>query len=84
MIRKVPNTLIAYRYSDEFGMEKTWDGGETWHFTFRGWREIEEMHPTIELGDLELPTNEENEREIFGETLDEPIPDDYWYMIEGV
>ena len=58
------------------GPETSCDDAKTWHFTFRSEREFREMHG------LPIPVDtEDGEREIFGETLDEPIPDEFWEMI---
>jgi hypothetical protein len=76
MIRKVLGTKIAYRNSDHGGLEVT-DDGENWYFTFRTWSEVEAMHPTLEAAPAVVDT-EERDRELFGETLDEPILDDLY------
>lgn len=79
---KVPGTKTAFRYSPEFGMEATWDNGQTWHFTFRTESELREMYPPMVGQLIETPSDsEDEEREIFGETLDEPIMDEFWEMI---
>ncbi len=75
----VPGTKIAYKQG-EYGIEVTYDGEETWGFTFRSISEIRQMHPTL-VGPAE-DNSEDNEREIFGETLDDHIPDDMWDMIK--
>ena len=48
------------------------DWGDGWHYTFRTWPEIEQMHPTLEP----MPVDADEDREVWGETLDEEIPDD--------
>lgn len=66
------------------GPEWTHDGGETWYYTFRSQSEFEAMHGPMELvGGTSAPDSDDAERELFGETLDEPIPDDLWEMIKG-
>lgn len=81
---KVPGTQIAFRYSKESGMESTWDNGLIWHFTQKSEREIYEMFPNVVGRLIETPDSdsEADEREIFGDTLDEPIMDEFWEMIE--
>ena len=77
---------IVYRDSDRGGLEKSYDddsglkSGDVWYLTFRSWSDVEAMHPTLEPS-LVVPSTEEIEREIFGETLDEEIPDVYWDMV---
>lgn len=73
---QVPNSKVAYRHSTEHGWEMTPDG-EQWYFTWRALMDILELHPTIEY----TPTDDADERELFGETLDEEIPDDLWAMV---
>jgi hypothetical protein len=75
MIRKVLGTKTAYRDSEHGGLEVS--DGEYWYFTFRTWSEVEAMHPTLEASPAVADT-EEQDRELFGETLDEPIPDDLY------
>lgn len=75
----VPQTKIRYR-NGENGGETTYDNGATWNFTFRSPSEWREMFPSaVIISDSSM--KDIQEREIFGETLDEPIPDDLWEMI---
>ena len=84
MIWQVPGKKLAYRKSDQGGMEYSDDDGQTWYLTFRTLSEIIEMHPTIVGPSVEDAERAEMaEREIFGETLDEEIPEDLWEMIGG-
>lgn len=83
---KVPGTKIAFRYDTEFGMQTTWDGGLMWHFTFRSESEIREMWSDVvgELIDTEdrgVLISFDEDREVFGDTLDEPIPEEFWEII---
>ena len=87
---EVPNKDIAFKYEDKIwqsSWERDCEGNRIWNFTFRGEEEIRKLHPSI----IEIPlpydlsnTELDNEREIFGETLDEEIPDDLWEMINGI
>lgn len=76
----VPGTKLQYRESDQGGLEWSEDGGNMWYLTFRTITEVRQMWPTL-TGPVVV--DDEPEREIFGETLDEPIPDDLWEMISG-
>ncbi len=78
MTWKVPGSKLTYRESSHGGLEWSEDG-ETWYLTFRTLPEVIEMHPTIERAGM--PESDNHEREIFGDTLDEPIPDEYWEML---
>ena len=78
MIRRVIGTKIRFKDSDKGGLEVDW--GDGWHFTFRCWAEVERMHPTLEPAP-EVPDTEDRDREVFGDTLDEPIPDDLWAIL---
>lgn len=74
---------LQFRRSDKGGWEWSDDGGKMWYFTFRGRDEILEMWPdAIETSDT--VSEVEEDREVFGDTLDEPIPDDLWEMIESI
>lgn len=83
-VLRVPGSSILYRPSDKGGWEWS-DDGATWYFTFRNGEEIKAMHPGItEDADATPNTPDEDaERELFGETLDDPIPDDLWDMIKN-
>lgn len=83
---RVPGTQILHKTTNE-GFLVSDDNGLNWHFTFRGENEFKQMHKTAikipEVGDLvrDKESLEDEEREIFGETLDEPLPEDfvlYW------
>lgn len=76
MIRRVIGKNIAYKDSDRGGLEVDW--GDGWHFCQRSWSEVEQMHPNLESAPI-VPDTED--REIFGDTLDEPIPDELWEML---
>lgn len=71
--------MTRFRQSSRGGWEWT-DNGLDWYLTFRTRAEIAEMHGD---GAIE-PTADDREaadREIYGETIDEEIPDDLWAMI---
>jgi len=73
---------IMFRRSDKGGWEYSDDGGKMWYFTYRTIDEIRLMkHAVIVGGESPAEDNEDRERELFGETLDEEIPDDLWAMI---
>jgi hypothetical protein len=88
---------IGIRYCDEVfengvykgkphGWETTWDKGATWHFSSRGLEEFQDMWPNLVVDPIYTSapdTAEDIERELFGETLDEPIPDDLYEMLVG-
>lgn len=89
MILKVPGTKIYWKSSEKKGDPPcvSWEGGgeNTWHFTFRGEQEFREMHPTaviVEGTDTPLEVDEDAERELFGDTLDDPIPEELWELIK--
>jgi hypothetical protein len=70
--------------NDGKGMLTSTDNGKTWYFTFRSTREIEVMgyipvdnKPTVD----EAENTRMQERELFGETLDEELPDDLCEML---
>jgi hypothetical protein len=77
----VPGSKICYRPSDRGGWEWTDDGGERWNLTFRSRQEILDMHRTAVDDSPEVMSTADVERELFGETLDEPIPDDFAEML---
>jgi len=77
----VEKTKIRYRNID--GPEVSNDSGLTWYFTFRVESEFREMwnNHTI-TGHIPQHDDERDaELELFGETLDDPIPDDLADMI---
>jgi hypothetical protein len=80
-ILQVPKTKLLFRYDN--GWQYSDDNGNTWYRTFRSEEEIRTMHPTIQQisGEQEQPDHEQEERELFGETLDEPLPDDFYGYI---
>lgn len=81
---KVPKTKILFREDKELGPLVSCDNGETWMYTYRGLEEFREMHPTLEpVGQLE-GTAPEFDGEVWGETLDEPLPDDLIEYIESI
>ena len=80
-----PDCSLFYKHD---GTGWLWSNDkETWYFTFRGFEEIKRMWPNIVRIDTcstDVPNDDETEdqlRELFGETLDDPIPDDLWEMI---
>lgn len=75
-----PNGKLHFRPSDKGGWE--WSNDKiTWYFTFRTESAIREMHPDLIDDSMDRANDEEREREIFGETLDDPIPEDIWEML---
>lgn len=83
MMLTVPGTKVCWKQGEKGeGPLVSWDGGREWHFTFRGEAEFRQMYPNA-VGETTEDTNEDTERELFGETLDDPIPDDLWEMIAG-
>lgn len=80
----VPGTKIRWKYDG--GSQMSDDGGENWYWTFRGLEEFRQMHKTLVpmTGPESVSSDEDSGREIFGETLDEEIPDDLWEMIDSV
>lgn len=79
MIRRVIGKNIAYRDSDKGGLEIDW--GDGWHYCYRTWPEVERMHPTTLEPAPEVPDTKDQDREVYGETLDEEFPDDFWEML---
>jgi len=64
--------------TDEQGPQTSCDGGKTWSFTFRGREEWLQMFPDAQETEKTPPeTDEDRLRETFGETLDDPLPDDF-------
>jgi hypothetical protein len=80
MLLVKPNSKIRYRNEGQ-GWECSDDGGETWCFTFRCREEILAMHPSIVDTTPDTEAAADADRELFGETLDEPIPDDMAEML---
>lgn len=76
----VPGKRLSFRPSSAGGWEYSDDGGKVWYLTFRTEREIREMHPSI-VGEVPQNTQEDDLREVFGETLDEPIPDELFEVL---
>jgi hypothetical protein len=81
---KVRGSKLRFRPSDRGGWEYSEDG-ETWYLVFRSEYELREMWGDRLEGEVGTPEDdtEEREREIFGETLDDEIPDDLWDLIKG-
>ena len=73
-------TNIIYRDSDRCGLEYTYENTDVWYLTWRTWADVEAMHATLEPTPV-IVESEDREREIFGETLDDPIQDDLWDML---
>jgi hypothetical protein len=69
---------LEFRKSNRGGWEYSDDNGANWYLTFRSESAIREMHP--DLIDETIDTSD-MERELFGETLDEPLPDDLAAML---
>ncbi len=84
IIRRVlgSETDIAYRESEMGGLEVTYEN-LGWFFTHRTWNEVERMHPTLEPAPARPASQADEERECFGETIDEPIPDDLVEMLRA-
>ncbi len=83
----VPKSHVQFRQSERGGMESRWEKNGEWHLTFRTLEELLEMWPEAvpdAIPTADPTTNEDKEREIFGETLDEPIPDDIWDMLSSI
>lgn len=82
-VGKYPN--VGIRYCHDHGWEVTDDKGQTWSFTFRGLTEFQQMHKTLFIDPAYYgqDTEEDRERELFGETLDDGIPDDLFAMLVG-
>ena len=80
----VQGSRLRFRRSDKGGWEYSDDGGQTWYLTFRTESEIRAMHNITDDGTSEQGPDEDAEREVFGETLDAPIPDDLWAAITAV
>jgi hypothetical protein len=76
----VPGKRLQFRPSDKGGWEYS-DDGSTWYFTFRTETEIRRMWPGIEGTAPDPEAARDVELEVFGDTLDEPIPDDLAAML---
>ena len=74
-----PNSKLRFRRTAS-GWE--WSDGDLWYRTFRSKREILDMHPT--LSDDGEEDESDSDLEVFGDTLDEPLPDDLVEMLMGV
>ena len=88
---------IGIRYCDEtfeqgiykgkpHGWETTCDKGATWSWSSRGLEEFQAMWPNLVVDPaytMAPDTAEDIERELFGETLDEQLPDDLYAMLVG-
>jgi hypothetical protein len=72
-------TKARFRQSSRGGWEWS-DNGTDWYLTFRSRDEIAEMHGDGAI-DPTPEDREDREREAFGETLGDEIPDDLWAMI---
>lgn len=70
------NPRVQYRYNE--GWEYTDDGGVTWYFTQRTTEEVERMCNVTVATESNLI---DAELELFGDTLDEPLPDDLIAML---
>lgn len=68
--------------NDGQGWERSHDGGETWRFSYSP--EFYNAKLMQLDGEPVESNSEDEERELFGETLDEPIPNDLWDMIESL
>jgi hypothetical protein len=79
----IPGTKLRFQRSDKGGWEYSDNGGETWYFTFRTESEIRDMWPGIEGTVPDPEAKRDTELEVFGDTLDEPIPDDLAVMLIG-
>ena len=86
MTYHVPGTHIRFRPSDRGGMEVAHEKDEVYYLTFRSLNELLAMHPTaVPIQGTQRDTADEDaERELFGDTLDEPIPDDLWELINSL
>ena len=68
------------------GWEVTCDKGVIWSWSSRGLEDFQAMWPNLVVDPIYTTapdTAEDIEREVFGETLDDPIPDDLYAMIAG-
>ncbi len=81
----VPGQSLYFKFD---GTGLLWSNDkEIWYFSsMRSWGEIQQMHPTLVpldtcSTDVGNDETEEQLREVFGETLDDEIPDDLWEMI---
>lgn len=80
---KVPKTKILFQVDKELGPLVSCDNGETWSYTFRGLEEFKRLHPTLQPIGGESDS-QEFDGEVWGETLDEPLPDDLIEYIESI
>ena len=48
-VYRVPGKKVMWTRTDDAGPMVSWDGGEMWHFTYRGLEEFRQMWPTLEL-----------------------------------
>ena len=86
----VPDSTIRFKLEPENPMQVSSDNGETWSWTFRSIEELQQMHPSMkelnpEVNQETLDEDEEMlERELFGETLDDEIPEDIWDMVRMI
>lgn len=75
----VEGTKVRFK-SDEDGNQVSDDNGVTWYFTFRSEQQFREMwknHPiTTDENHVHPDDDRDAQLEVFGDTLDEPIPDD--------
>lgn len=74
-----PRTL--FRYEAGNGWLSSWDKGETWHFTQRTDDEIILWCDVDIAAQSDAETKRDLELELFGDTLDEPLPDDLVEML---
>jgi hypothetical protein len=84
----MPECVVADRPTTRFRYCKTheiWEvnWGDGWHFQQRNLPEIREMHPSLAIDPAYTADADEDERELFGETLDNLIPDDLYEMLQG-
>lgn len=86
MILKVKGTKVRWK-NDQDGCQVSDDGGLTWYFTFRGEQEFRQMWNKYQI--IESRTQQDlddlydSDLEVFGDTLDEPIPQDLADMLGG-
>lgn len=88
----LPNSSIKYRQTND-GWERTWGNEPHWYFCYppneltttkakvihHNPPRTYENYDDYSLNDQIIEINDD--REIFGDTLDEPIPDDLWELI---
>lgn len=82
--RQYPQLLVRCSAKDGFERTNTKER-EGWRFTYpplqNEWDDLEPIEGTPPVAEAD---KEDEDREIFGETLDEPIPDDLWAMINSI